>query len=86
MNWIDQDVPIKNADKLAARREDPLVTAIQAGVPEAFAQLYILVVFTERSLELPRTQKAPRTLYRRHFCEHICGAMPSRADLASILG
>jgi len=40
MNWIDQEVPIENADKLAARREDPLVTAIQAGVPEAFAQLY----------------------------------------------
>jgi RNA polymerase sigma-70 factor, ECF subfamily len=40
MNWIDQDVPIENADKLAARREDPFVTAIQAGVPEAFAQLY----------------------------------------------
>jgi RNA polymerase sigma-70 factor (ECF subfamily) len=40
MNWIDQDVPIENADELAARREDPLVTAIQAGVPDAFAQLY----------------------------------------------
>jgi len=40
MNWIDQDVPIENADKLAARREYPFVTAIQAGVSEAFAQLY----------------------------------------------
>jgi RNA polymerase sigma-70 factor (ECF subfamily) len=40
MNWIDQDVLIEDADKLTARREDPLVTAIQAGVPEAFAQLY----------------------------------------------
>ena len=40
MNWIDQDVPIENADKLAPRREDSLVTAIQAGVSEAFAQLY----------------------------------------------
>jgi RNA polymerase sigma-70 factor (ECF subfamily) len=40
MTWLDQDVPITNAYELAARREDPLVTAIQAGVPEAFAQLY----------------------------------------------
>jgi RNA polymerase sigma-70 factor (ECF subfamily) len=40
MNWIDQDVPIENADELASRLEGPLVTAIQAGVPEAFAQLY----------------------------------------------
>lgn len=40
MNWIDQDVPNENADELASRLEDPLVTAIQAGVPEAFAQLY----------------------------------------------
>src|ERR1700733_4427319 len=40
MNWIDQDVPVENVDELAARREDSLVTAIQAGVPEAFAQLY----------------------------------------------
>ena len=42
MNWIDQDVPIENADELAARREDPLVTAIKSGVPEAFAQLYAI--------------------------------------------
>ena len=42
MNWIDQDVPIENADELAARREDPLVTAAQAGEPEAFAQLYAI--------------------------------------------
>ena len=40
MNWIDQDVPIENAGELASRRENPLVTAVQAGVPEAFAQLY----------------------------------------------
>jgi RNA polymerase sigma-70 factor, ECF subfamily len=40
MNWIDQDVLIENADKLVARREDPLITAVQAGVPEAFAQLH----------------------------------------------
>src|SRR6201998_2532010 len=42
MNWIDQDVPIENADELASRREDPLVTAVQAGAPEAFAQLYAI--------------------------------------------
>jgi hypothetical protein len=42
MNWIDQDELIKNADELASRREDPLVTAVQAGAPEAFAQLYAI--------------------------------------------
>jgi RNA polymerase sigma-70 factor, ECF subfamily len=42
MNWIDQDVRIENADELASRREDPLVTAVQAGAPEAFAQLYAI--------------------------------------------
>jgi RNA polymerase sigma-70 factor (ECF subfamily) len=42
MNWIDQDVLLENANELAARREDPLVAAVQAGVPEAFAQLYTL--------------------------------------------
>src|ERR1700733_14080657 len=40
MNWIDQDVPIEDADESASRRMDPLVTAVQAGGPEAFAQLY----------------------------------------------
>src|SRR5579862_9421652 len=40
MNLLDRDVPIDNAYELDARREDPLVTAVQAGVPEAFAQLY----------------------------------------------
>lgn len=40
MNWIGQDVLIENGGELASRREDPLVTAIQAGAPEAFAQLY----------------------------------------------
>jgi RNA polymerase sigma-70 factor (ECF subfamily) len=40
MNWIDQDVPIEDAGESASRRMDPLVTAVQAGVPEAFAQLY----------------------------------------------
>jgi len=40
MNLIDRDVQIDSADELDARREDPLVRAVQAGVPEAFAQLY----------------------------------------------
>jgi RNA polymerase sigma-70 factor (ECF subfamily) len=42
MNCIDEDVLIKNANELAAGREDPLVTAVQVGVPEAFAQLYAI--------------------------------------------
>src|ERR1700739_1225049 len=42
MNLIDRDVPIQNVDELAARREDPLVRAVQAEVPEAFAQLYAI--------------------------------------------
>jgi RNA polymerase sigma-70 factor (ECF subfamily) len=42
MRCIDQDLPIENADELTARREDPLVMAVQAGVPEAFAQLYAM--------------------------------------------
>jgi RNA polymerase sigma-70 factor, ECF subfamily len=42
MNCIHQDLPIGNADELAARREDPLVTAVQTGVPEAFAQLHAI--------------------------------------------
>jgi hypothetical protein len=42
MNGIDQDVPIGNADELASRREDPLVTAVHTGAPEAFAQLYAI--------------------------------------------
>jgi RNA polymerase sigma-70 factor (ECF subfamily) len=42
MNWIDQDVLIENADELASRRADPLVTAVQAGAHEAFAQLYAI--------------------------------------------
>jgi RNA polymerase sigma-70 factor, ECF subfamily len=42
MNLIERDVPIDNADELDARREDPLVRAVQAGVPEAFAQLYAI--------------------------------------------
>jgi RNA polymerase sigma-70 factor (ECF subfamily) len=42
MNWIDQDVLVENANELASRHKDPLVTAVQAGTPEAFAQLYAL--------------------------------------------
>jgi hypothetical protein len=42
MNWIDQDGLIENADEMASRRGDPLVTAVQAGAPEAFAQLYAI--------------------------------------------
>ena len=42
MNCIDQDVPFINTDELSATREDPLVTAVQAGVPEAFAQLHAI--------------------------------------------
>jgi RNA polymerase sigma-70 factor (ECF subfamily) len=42
MNWIDQDALIENADELTARCEDPLVTAVQTGVPEAFAQLHAI--------------------------------------------
>ena len=33
---------IKSADEMDARREDPLVRAVQAEVPEAFAQLYAI--------------------------------------------
>jgi len=40
MNCIQQDLLIENADELAARNADPLVTAVRAGGPEAFAQLY----------------------------------------------
>jgi RNA polymerase sigma-70 factor (ECF subfamily) len=42
MNCIDQDVLIKNANELAPRHEDPLVTAVQVGVPGAFAQLHAI--------------------------------------------
>jgi RNA polymerase sigma-70 factor (ECF subfamily) len=42
MNSIDQDLPIKNVDELPPRREDPLVAAVQVGVPEAFAQLHAI--------------------------------------------
>jgi RNA polymerase sigma-70 factor (ECF subfamily) len=42
MNCIGQDRLVENADESTARREDPLVTAVQAGVPEAFAQLHAI--------------------------------------------
>jgi RNA polymerase sigma-70 factor, ECF subfamily len=43
MNLIDRDdVLIKSADEMDAGREDPLVRAVQAEVPEAFAQLYAI--------------------------------------------
>jgi RNA polymerase sigma-70 factor, ECF subfamily len=42
MNYVGQDLLIENADELGARRDDPLVTAVQAGVPEAFAQLHAI--------------------------------------------
>jgi RNA polymerase sigma-70 factor, ECF subfamily len=43
MNSIDQGVLIiTNANDFAPRRKDPLVTAVQAGVPGAFAQLYAI--------------------------------------------
>ena len=42
MNLIDRDMLIDNADELDARREAPLVRAVQAGAPEAFAQLYAI--------------------------------------------
>ena len=42
VNCLDQEMLIRNADELAARCEDPLVTAVQVGVPEAFAQLHAI--------------------------------------------
>src|SRR5580693_188652 len=43
MNSIDQGVlTITNANDFAPRCKDPLVTAVQAGVPGAFAQLYAI--------------------------------------------
>lgn len=42
MNWVDQDPLIENGHELASRRKDPLVSAVQAGAPEAFAQLYAI--------------------------------------------
>jgi RNA polymerase sigma-70 factor, ECF subfamily len=40
MNCIGEDVLIENTDKSAARGDDPLVVAVQTGVPDAFAQLH----------------------------------------------
>jgi RNA polymerase sigma-70 factor, ECF subfamily len=42
MNSVGQDVLIENADELTARPDDSLVTAVQAGMPDAFAQLYAI--------------------------------------------
>src|ERR1700756_2403612 len=42
MNCVGEDLRIEIADGSAARRDDPLVTAVQAGVPEAFAQLHAI--------------------------------------------
>jgi RNA polymerase sigma-70 factor, ECF subfamily len=42
MNCVGQGVLIESADELDIKREDPLVTAVQAGVPEAFAQLHAI--------------------------------------------
>jgi RNA polymerase sigma-70 factor, ECF subfamily len=50
MNCVKQVVPIENLDELATTRDDPLVTALQAGLPGAFSQLY-----TTYSLRLYRT-------------------------------
>src|SRR5580692_3118808 len=42
MNFVGEDLLTENADELAARPDDPLVTAIKAGVPGAFAQLHAI--------------------------------------------
>ena len=42
MNCVGQDLLIEKAGELAARLDDPLVTALRAGVPEAFAQLHAI--------------------------------------------
>ena len=42
MNCVGQELLIEKIDELAARPDDPLVTAVQAGVPEAFAQLHAI--------------------------------------------
>ena len=42
MDWIDQHVLIENGDELASIREDPLVSAVQAGASDAFTQLYAI--------------------------------------------
>lgn len=40
MNSMDRDEGIDNTGELAARPDDQLVTAVQAGVPGAFSELY----------------------------------------------
>ena len=42
MNCVGEDLRIEIADGSAARRDDPLVAAVQAGGPEAFAQLHAI--------------------------------------------
>jgi RNA polymerase sigma-70 factor, ECF subfamily len=42
MNCGGRDERIENVEELDAKREDPLVVAVQAGVPGAFAQLYAI--------------------------------------------
>jgi RNA polymerase sigma-70 factor (ECF subfamily) len=42
MNCVGEDLLIETANRSAARCDDPLVTAVQAGVPEAFAQLHAI--------------------------------------------
>lgn len=42
LNCMGRRMPIENADELVARRDDHFVTAVQRGVPEAFAQLHAI--------------------------------------------
>jgi RNA polymerase sigma-70 factor (ECF subfamily) len=42
MNCVGHDFLIENVNELATNREDPLVKAVQAGVPGAFSQLYTI--------------------------------------------
>ena len=40
MNCVGQGLLIENIDEIGTNRQDPLVRAVQAGVPGAFSQLY----------------------------------------------
>ena len=42
MNCVGEDLRIEIADGSAARRDEPLVAAVQAGGPEAFAELHAI--------------------------------------------
>jgi RNA polymerase sigma-70 factor (ECF subfamily) len=42
MNCVGHDLLIENVNELATNREDPLVKAVQAGVPGAFSKLYTI--------------------------------------------